>query len=155
MVGFRTVTGLPLVTVPTLEAMAWSYRTSVHPVCPMLVARSDEVYWARFQWKDGQVVRLQEDRVGTIRDMMETIREPTVLFGDGWLRHQNLITEALQDIALCGAPESMNPTAYHVGLASLDAFRTGEIAGSHVAPHYVQRSDAEVQWDLKSRHTSV
>ena len=28
MIGFRAVTGLPLVTVPTLEAMAWSYRTS-------------------------------------------------------------------------------------------------------------------------------
>ena len=83
MVGFRTVTGLPLVTVPTLEAMAWSHRSSVHPVCPMLVARTNEVYWAQFQWKDGQVVRLLEDRVGTIRDMMDSIRQPTVFFGEG------------------------------------------------------------------------
>ena len=155
MVGFRTVTGLPLVTVPTLEAMAWNHRTSVHPVCPMLVARSNEVYWARFQWRDGHVVRLQEDRVGTIQDMTETIREPTVLFGEGWLRHQRVLMKALGDVALCGTPESMNPSAYHVGLASLDDFRTGKIAGSHVSPHYVQRSEAEVQWDLKSRHTSV
>ena len=154
MVGFRTVTGLPLVAVPTLEAMAWSHRTSVHPVCPMLVARSAEVYWARFQWKDGHVVRLQEDRVGTIRDMMETIHEPTVLFGEGWLRHQRVVMEALRDFALCGASESMKPSAYHVGLASLDAFRAGKFAGSHISPHYVQPSEAEVQWDLKNRRTS-
>ena len=154
MVGFRTVTGLPLVAVPTLEAMTWSQRTAMHPVCPMLVARSNEVYWAKFQWKDDRVVRLQEDRVGTIQDMMEAIHEPTVLFGEGWLRHQRVLREALRDFALCGASESMNPSAYHVGLASLDAFRAGKIAGSHISPHYVQRSEAEVQWDLKSRRTS-
>ena len=154
MVGFRTVTGLPLVTVPTLEAMAWSHRTSVHPVCPMLVARTNEVYWAQFQWKDGRVVRLSEDRVGTIRDMMDSIRQPTVFFGEGWLRHQRVIMEALGDVAICGASESMNPSAYHVGLASLDAFQTGQFAGSHLSPHYVQRSEAEVQWDLKRGRTS-
>ena len=154
MVGFRTVTGLPLVTVPTLEAMAWSHRSSVHPVCPMLVARTNEVYWAQFQWKDGQVVRLLEDRVGTIRDMMDSIRQPTVFFGEGWLRHQRVVMEALGDVAICGASESMNPSAYHVGLASLDAFQAGKVAGFDIAPHYVQRSEAEVQWDLKRRHTS-
>ncbi len=154
MVGFRTVTGLPLVTVPTLEAMAWSHRSSVYPVCPMLVARTNEVYWAQFQWKDGHVVRLLEDRVGTIRDMMDSIRQPTVFFGEGWLRHQRVIMEALGDVPICGVSESMNPSAYHVGLASLDAFQTGQVAGSHLSPHYVQRSEAEVQWDLKRRRTS-
>ena len=154
MVGFRMVTGLPLVTVPTLEAMAWSHRASGHPVCPVLVARTDEVYWAQFQWENGRAVRLLEDRVGTIQDMMNSIRQPTVLFGEGWLRHQRVIREALGDVAVCGAPESMNPSAYHVGLASSDTFRTGKFAGSHLSPHYVQRSEAEVQWDLKRRHTS-
>ena len=154
MVGFRTVTGLPLVTVPTLEAMAWSHRTSVHPVCPMLVARTNEVYWAQFQWKDGHVVRLLEDRAGTIQDLVDSIHRPTVLFGEGWLRHQRVLMDRLGDMAIGGKPESMNPSAYHVGLASLDAFHAGKFAGSHIAPHYVQRSDAEVQWDLKTRHAS-
>lgn len=154
MVGFRTVTGLPLVTVPTLEAMAWSHRTSVHPVCPVLVARTDEVYWAQFQWENGHMVRLLEDRAGTIQDMMDSIRRPTVLFGEGWLHHRHMIMEALGDGAIRGAAESMNPSAYHVGLASLDAFRAGKFAGPHIAPHYVQRSEAEVQWDLKRRRVA-
>ena len=154
MVGFRTVTGLPLVTVPTLEAMAWSHRASEHPVCPMLVARTDEVYWAQFQWKGGHAVRLLEDRIGTIQDMMDSIRQPTVLFGEGWLRHQRVLKDKLGDMAIGGEPDSMNPSAYYVGLASLDAFHTGQFAGSHISPHYVQRSDAEVQWDLKTRQAS-
>ena len=154
MVGFRTVTGLPLVTVPTLEAMAWSHRASGHPVCPVLIARTDEVYWAQFQWENGHVVRLLEDRVGTIQNMMDSIRQPTVLFGEGWLRHQRVLMDTLGDRAIGGEPDSMNPSAYHIGLASLDAFHTGKFAGSHISPHYVQRSDAEVQWDLKAKQTS-
>lgn len=154
MVGFRAVTGLPLVTVSTLEAMAWSHRTSGRPVCPMLIARTNEVYWAQFQWQDGRVVRLLEDRVGTIQDMMDSIRQPMVLFGEGWLRHQRVIMETLGDMVIGGTPESMNPSACHVGLASLDAFQSGKLAGSHISPHYVQRSDAEVQWDRKTRRPS-
>ncbi len=154
MVGFRTVTGLPLVTVPTLEAMAWNLRTSAYPVCPMLVARTNEVYWAQFQWKGGHVVRLLDDQVGTIQDVMDSIRQPTVLFGEGWLRHQRAIMEALGDLVICGSSESMNPSAYHVGLASLDSFQTGKLAGAHISPHYVQRPEAEIQWDFKRRHVS-
>ncbi len=154
MVGFRTVAQLPLVTVPTLEAMAWNHRTSGHPVCPMLVARTHEVYWAQFQWENGHAVRLLEDRVGTIQDMMETLRQPTILFGEGWLRHQRVIVDTMGEWAIGGVPESMNPSAYHVGLASLDAFQAGKFAGSHLSPHYVQRPDAEVQWDLKARRAS-
>jgi len=154
MVGFRTVTGLPLVTVPTLEAMAWNYGASEHPVCPVLIARADEVYWAQFQWQNGRAVRLLEDRVGTIQDVMNSIRQPTILFGEGWLRHQRVLKDKLGDMAIAGEPESMNPSAYHVGLASLDAFHTGKFAGPHISPHYVQRCDAEVQWDFKTRHAS-
>ena len=154
MVGFRTVTGLPLVTVPTLEAMAWNHRASGHPVCPVLIARTDEVYWAQFQWENGHVVRLLEDRVGTIQNMMDSIRRPTVLFGEGWLRHRRVLMDTLGDMAIGGEPESMNPSAYHVGLASLDAFQAGKFAGSRISPHYVQRSDAEVQWDLKTGQMS-
>ena len=154
MVGFRTVTGLPLVTVPTLEAMAWSHRSSGYPVCPVLIARTDEVYWAQFQWENGHAVRILEDRVGTIQDMMDSIRQPTVLFGEGWLRHRRILMDRLGDMAIGGEPESMNPSAYHVGLASLDAFHTGKFAGSRISPHYVQRSDAEVQWDRKTRRAS-
>ncbi len=154
MLGFRTVTGLPLVAVPTLEAMAWHHRTSIHPVCPILIARTHEVYWAQFQWKDGRVVRLLDDRVGTIQDMMDSLRLPTVLFGEGWVRHRHVIMETLKDGVLCGSSESMNPSAYHVGLASVEAFRTGTLAGLHVSPQYVQRADAEIQWDRKRRHSS-
>ena len=147
MIGFRMVTGLPLVTVPTLEAMAWSHQTCSHVLCPMLVSRAQEVYWARFQWRNGRLVRLSEDRAGSIQEVIDSISHPTVFWGEGWLRHQSLLTETLGDSAVCGSSAFTNPSAYHVGLASLSYFQTGKLAGRRLAPHYVQRAEAEIRWD--------
>lgn len=151
MVGFRMVTGLPLVTVPTLEAMAWSHQAYAQPLCPMLVARSQEVYWARFQWENGHLVRLTEDRVGSIQEVIDASDHPTVFWGEGWLKHRSMLMEAVGDLAIGGSPDFMNPFAYQVGLASLSYFQTGKLAGPCVAPHYVQRAEAEIRWDATRR----
>ncbi len=158
MVGLRLVTGLPLVTVPTLEAMAWCQRPVgglvSPPLCPMLVARAKDVYWAMFQWRDGRLVRLTDDLVGTVRDVVEAVRQPTVVFGEGWFRHCDAFTEALGELAIHGVSEAGCASAVDVGLASLASFQTETVAGPHVAPRYVQPSEAEIQWDVKTRRAS-
>ncbi len=173
MLGLRLVTGLPLVTVPTLEAMAWCERPVVDtevdaeaganvganvgaeagaesfPLCPMLAARAKDVYWARFEWRDGHPVRLTDDRVGTVRDVAAEIRQPTMLFGEGWLRHQTAFAEALGELAVPGASGAARASAVEVGLAGMALFRAGVFAGPRVTPRYAQPSEAERQWDLK------
>ena len=155
MIGLRLVTGLPLVTVPTLEAMAWRQQPvgcpASPPLCPMLVARANDVYWARFQWRDGCLVRLTDDRVGTVRDVVESVRQPTIVFGEGWLRHRDAFAEALGELAVHDVSGAVCASAVDVGLASMSYFQTGAVAGPRVAPHYVQPSEAELQWDLKTR----
>ena len=42
--GLAYATGLPLVGVPTLEAMAWTLPAARWQVCPVLDARKQEVY---------------------------------------------------------------------------------------------------------------
>ncbi len=147
MIGFRLVTGLPLAAVPTLEAMAWRYRPggcSASPLlCPMLTAGAGAVYWARFQWRDGRLVRLTEDRVGAVQAVIDAIRQPTMLWGEGWRRHRTVFAEALGARALCEQSEAPHAAAREVGLAGAEALRTGRIAGPKVSPHYVQPSEAE------------
>ena len=158
MIGLRLVTGLPLVTVPTLEAMAWRQQPvggpASPPLCPMLAARANDVYWARFQWRDGRLVRLTDDRVGTVRDVVEAVRQSTIMFGEGWLRHRNAFTDALGELAVHDVSEAACASAVEVGLAGMSYFQTGAIAGPRVTPHYVQPSEAELQWDLKTRRAS-
>lgn len=156
MIGLRLVTGLPLVTVSTLEAMAWRQHGGLVslPLCPMLTARANDVYWAQFHWREGRMIRLTDDRMGTVRDVVEAVHEPTVMFGEGWLRHRDAFTEALGDRVVHGAPGGGYPSAVAVGLLSLSSFRTRTVAGPLVAPHYMQPSEAEVQWNINRRPAS-
>lgn len=148
MLAFRSVTGLPLVAVPTLEAMAWNLRGADRLLCPMLKGRVGEVYWALFRWsRSGQLERLSEDQVGPPRLAANSLHGPTVVFGDGWEAYGEEIVQHLAPMAeACAAPaDAAGPSAVSVGLAGLAMLERGEVAGLGVAPRYVQRAEAELK----------
>ena len=58
--GLSSATGVPVVPVPTLEALAMSARAAEGLVCPVLDARRGEVYAALFR-SEGSLVRLMPD----------------------------------------------------------------------------------------------
>lgn len=147
MVGFRTVTGLPLVVVPTLEAMAWNVRGTSLVICPMVTSRIGEVYWAHYHWTDPlTLVRLLDERVGTPQAVAQSVTTPMLMCGDGWLAYGKDIRAALgADARMLDEPDAqaMRPSAVSVGLASLGRFAAGDVAGTGIAPRYVQRTEAE------------
>ena len=151
LLGFRTVLGKPLVTVPTLEAMAWNLRSVRGQVCPILKSRKNEVYWARYEWSpDHRLRRLIPEQVTSPDLLAASIREPVVALGDGWETHGSairtflggragLVTEAPQD--------AMRPSAVSVGLAARERFARNEFAGGGIAPLYVQRAEADIVYE--------
>jgi len=152
MMGFRAVTGLPLAAVPTLEAMAWNLRGAPDLLCPMLRARTGEVYWAQYQWlADGSLKPVQEERVGTLEALVQSIHAsahaPMLMFGEGWLLHKKELCGLLGrgSGASDDAPsEAMRPSAVSVGRAGAERLRRGEAAAPGLTPRYVQRAEAEI-----------
>ena len=56
--GLSYATGKPIVSVPTLDALALNFPYSRYPVCTMLDARKKEVYAALFKWEDDNKTEL-------------------------------------------------------------------------------------------------
>lgn len=153
MLGFRLATDLPLAVVPTLEAMAWNLRGEQRPLCPVLRARTGEVYWAQYQWlPDGSLKQLQEERAGIFGAVAQTVRGPVVLFGDGWQLHRvelrRLAEQQGAEVHEMPAEASF-PSAVSVGLSGLRRLQKGDVAGRGIAPLYVQRAEAEVVWEKR------
>ena len=143
MLGFRVTLNIPLVTVSTLEAMAWNFSDSELPLCPILRARTGEVYWACFHWEGEKLVRRFDDRVGSCGDLLKSLSGPTLVFGDGWVVNRDEFVQ-LSDMLIEPSSGNGNACAVSVGIASLSRFHEGIFAGQGVAPHYVQRSYAEI-----------
>ena len=151
LLGFRTVLGIPLVAVPTLEAMAWNVRTTEGTVCPILKSRKNEIYWAMYQWMPDHLRRLVSEQVGAPASLAHSIDAPLTAFGDGWVANAQeirdrlglraaLISEAIPVIVT-------RPLAISVGLAGGRRFAAGQIEGIGVAPLYVQRPEAEIKYE--------
>jgi len=149
LMGFRLATQVPLVTVPTLEGMAWNVKGERRPVCPILKASRGEVYWALFQWEGGQLVRLAEDRHGSLSQLIDSIENASVFYGEGWVTHASKLIELLGDKAIPGPDDAMRPSAASVAFSSLSSFRSRQYAGKKLSPRYIQRAEAEVQWEAK------
>ncbi len=151
MVGFRLATQLPLVTVSTLEAMAWNVKEEPRQICPILKASRGEVYWALFQWEKGELRRLSDDKHGPLSQLIDSIDEATVLFGEGWELHTQELKNALGGKAIGGPEEAMLPSAVSVAFSSLSSFQSKQYARDRLSPRYIQRAEAEVQWEVKAQ----
>ena len=81
--GLAYATGLPLVGVPTLEAMAWALPAARWQVCPVLDARKHEVYAALFRHETEGLRRITEDAALAPDDLCRLIRNPTLFLGEG------------------------------------------------------------------------
>ncbi|MCC6141449.1 MAG: tRNA (adenosine(37)-N6)-threonylcarbamoyltransferase complex dimerization subunit type 1 TsaB [Nitrospira sp.] len=150
LLGLRAATDLPLVLVPTLEAMAWLCGGTSEPICPVLPSRKDEIYWAVFRWGiDGRIERLVPEHVGSPQALAQTLTGAAILFGEGWVAMEPAIRAALgPDVTILSAPgDVVRPSAVAVGQAGIERLRRGEIAGEQVAPLYVQRTEAEIRYE--------
>lgn len=150
LLGFRTITGLPLAIVPTLEGLAWNLRAASTQLCPVLTSRRGEVYWAMFRWVTDELLeRIVPEKVGPPAALGGRLTEPTVMMGNGWEAEEAAIRDGLsRSVKLKAAPAyAMKPSAVSIGLAGIQRLRRGETAGLGVSPLYVQRSEAELQYE--------
>lgn len=154
MLGLRAVTGVPLVAVPTLEAMAWNVRDVGPDVCPMIKARSGEAYWAIYRWTRGdRLLQIQEPRVGPVDLIPRSLASATVVLGDGWVAHG----ARLRALMAAGPVQirqaqggALLPSAVSVARAARGRLERGEVLQPGASPLYVQRTDAELAWERGS-----
>lgn len=149
--GLRAVTQAPLVAVPTLEAMAWNVREVGPDLCPIIKARTGEAYWAVYRWTQQYLlVQVEEARVGPVELILPSLARPTVILGDGWLAYEARLRPVLAagaaKIRLAPA-ERMLPSAASVARAALGRLERGELLPRGLAPQYVQRPEAELNWE--------
>ena len=150
LLGFRTVSQLPLVVVPTLEGMAWNLKGTSTLLCPILNSRRGEFYWALFRWVgDDRLERVMPEQVGTAAMLGGSLTGPALVFGEGWTVEAPAIRASISpSLAVTEAPDSaMKPSAVSIGLAGLERLRRSEHAGIGISPLYVQRTAAEIKYE--------
>jgi tRNA threonylcarbamoyladenosine biosynthesis protein TsaB len=158
LLGFRTISQLPLAVVPSLEGMAWNLRGASTLLCPILKSRRGELYWGLFRWiSEDRLERVVSEQVGTPVMLGSGLTESALVFGEGWTGEASAIRGSIAaSVTVTEAPEAaMKPSAVSIGLAGIERLQRGECAGTGISPLYVQRTAAELKYEESGGPTPV
>lgn len=142
--GLSHALGIPVVGVPTLEAMALQVTCQDRPVVAMIQSRKGEVFAAAFfQEREGGLQRIMEDRWVRLEEVPGLLQGPAVLVGNDY-RDQGIKMRGLaayNGISLA-PPHCWAPRASSVGTLALRRFLEGEADDPHTLhPIYLRPPD--------------
>ena len=137
--GLAVALGIPIVGVPTLDAMAAALPWAALPVCPVLDARKGEVYASVYRW-DGRAMRREWDYLALApAALAERLTEPTIVVGDGALAIHSPYAQAVP------SPRRI-PSPACVGALGVERLRRGDtVDAANLQPLYLRPSEAELK----------
>lgn len=149
--GLALGTGAALVGVPTLEALAERYGHTSVTTCALLDAYRGEVYMAVFRRNGNALERLSPDTVlapEAVKTALADVEGPVYLIGNGAARYRERLQAALGERA-CVTDEGLCavPSAAVVARLGFRQFAGGNKPDAEVAPIYLRRAEAEVNWE--------
>ena len=152
-IGSATAKGLglaldkPLISVPTVDALAYNFCGTERLICPMMDARRSQIYTGlyRFRGEEFQVVLPQRaEGVEKMAERLNQMGESVILLGDGAAVYENRLKELLA-VPWIMAPAHLNrQRAGAVGALAEKYFAEGRLqtAAEH-RPEYLRMSQAE------------
>lgn len=152
-IGSATAKGLafalkkPILSVPTLEAIACNIYGTNQLLCPIMDARNQQVFTGMYDYQNGSLEVVMDQTVLTVEELCQKINdrnEEVMFLGDGVDVYQNLLQEKITTNISFAPAHLRNQRASAVGMVGLRMYRQGKLdtADSHV-PEYLRLSQAE------------
>lgn len=133
-VGLSSAKGLchalkiPIIGIPSLEALASQIPYSDLPITPVLYSRKRELFTAQFIQKDGyDLTRRMDDMALKIDDLSSIFKKPSCFIGNDFINQSELLKEALGPIVHLAPPNFWNLRPSSVGALGLKRFGDNDV----------------------------
>lgn len=144
--GLGLALDLPLIAVPTVEALAYNLWGCADDVCPIMDARREQVYTGIYRFSGDEMLTVKEPAATGIADLLEELEQngrSVVFLGDGVPVYGAKIAES--GLRCRFAPAHMNrQRAAALCVRAAQYFKEGrtQTADEH-RPEYLRLSQAE------------
>jgi len=142
---------VPMIGVSSLDLLAFPVRFSTRLIVAAIDARRGEVYYAFYRQVPGGVQRISDHVVGTPDDLASELLatgEEALLVGDGAHRYREAF-EGQARVEIVDQGSSHPSAASLVQLAHAQALREEFAQIDEIAPIYLRRPDAEINWTTR------
>jgi len=148
--------GIPVVPVPTLDALALTAVPWDGLVCTLLAARKNEVYGALFDGRTAAVVKPAGCYAAdSLAPLFENTKSTVLVVGDAAHLYRDTLGCLLGNRVYI-APEGRRlPRASAVCELAVRLLQSGKTASPfELRPAYLRPSEAEVKWESKQKGTN-
>ncbi|MDO5338260.1 MAG: tRNA (adenosine(37)-N6)-threonylcarbamoyltransferase complex dimerization subunit type 1 TsaB [Eubacteriales bacterium] len=152
-IGCATAKGLglaldkPLISVPTLEALAYNLYDTEGLICPLMDARRNQVYTGIYAFEQHKLKVVENQKAIAVAEMIEKLNErktPVTFLGDGVPVYREQLEKGMR-VPFSFAPAHLNrQRASAVAALAAEYWKQGktESAREH-RPEYLRMSQAE------------
>lgn len=145
--GLGMALNIPIIPVPTVDALAYNLWDCDKVICPIMDARREQVYTGLYSFENGVFNTIMEQTPLSVSQLMDVINQngrDVIFLGDGVPVYKDSIEEKAQ-VKVCFAPAHMSrQRAGALGVLGMELYRSGvhETAADH-KPVYLRQSQAE------------
>lgn len=150
--------GKPVISVYTLDALAYNMSMSKGLICPIIDARNNQVFTAVYRFIDGKLERLTEYLGIHINELVEVIRKmegmnkEVVFLGDACHMHKDYFIAELGNGVSIAPINLALADASSVALLARDLFLDGKSENCFdMVPFYLRKSQAEREREMNEK----
>lgn len=147
--------GKPVMSVNTLDALAYNLVIPDVLICPIMDARNKQVYTAVYEYIGGEQKRITDYMGIHIDELVELLKEKgkkVYFVGDGVDVHGNSLMERMEDDCCLVPSHLMIQRASTVAYKAWIDFKAGKAESSfEMAPFYLRKSQAEREYDNRQQ----
>jgi len=151
--GLAQVLKIPLLAVLSLDALAWAGLGRVEDIVPILDARKNEWYTARYRWAKGEeevqcLTLPQAIPTDLWLEQLKGLDRPICFVGDATAKYKARIETVLGEKAVILPDYVSLPRGAYAARAVWQRWQETGV-GELVVPLYIRFSEAEVNWAKK------
>ena len=150
--GLCYARSLPLLGIPTLDAMAFPLKEIPYLICPVLESKKDEIYDVVFRGGVSlhRVMDYKCEDIQSLLARLSPLKEKIIFSGDGIKKYRDIIKEKIGKDALFIDLHLNLPMATSIAFLGLSKLKKGEEDDiSTLSPFYLRKSEAEIIWEKK------
>ena len=153
--GLALALNLPIIGVPTLDAMAHNIIYTKDLICPIMDARRNQVYTSLYQWEAGELQRLENHQAILIEELLDKLSErsePVIFLGDGVSVFEAVIKERLGERAIFAPSFLRLQRAGTLADIAVKEYKKGNLIDADLfTPMYLRKSQAERELEERTK----
>ncbi|KNY27141.1 tRNA (adenosine(37)-N6)-threonylcarbamoyltransferase complex dimerization subunit type 1 TsaB [Pseudobacteroides cellulosolvens] len=143
----------PVISVPTLDALAYNAQDRSAVICPIMDARNNQVYTALYRFVDKGISKESEYMALPIEELMHMFvntGNKVCFVGDGVDRHREYLHNELGEKCSFAPHNLILNKASSVAQLALTAAKAGKLENPvDMVPFYLRKSQAEQEYDRR------